>query len=243
MFSIYFFWYRYSFLRILFTNLLVPLLVLHWMFRSISHQFTPEPFFTLQHSEVLQIHVTTYKWSLKWTYCMPSHVWACHGSVQIYFTTYLKCQREKKKSGREHNCMYLVALEKLAGLLPEITFLASRGLNGGPLRLGNTAVSLHLVYKGGKFSSPVFDKNKKQKTKKKKKETQHIAKSDVIRYSPHLLRELSLHPDWEQRQWGWLHGGKNDDSLSGKRKNKVWQVQNMCKIFIVKALLNYIILY
>lgn len=38
----------------------------------------------------------------------------------------------RKKSGREHNCMYLVALEKLSGLLPEITFLASRGLNGGP---------------------------------------------------------------------------------------------------------------
>lgn len=75
----------------------------------------------------------------------------------------------KKKSGREHNCMYLVALEKLAGLLPEITFLASRGLNGGPLHLGNTAVSLHLVYKGGKFSSPVSDKNKKQKPKKKRK--------------------------------------------------------------------------
>lgn len=75
----------------------------------------------------------------------------------------------KKKSGREHNCMYLVALEKLAGLLPEITFLASRGLNGGPLRLGNTAVSLHLVYKGGKFSSPVSDKNKKQKLKKKER--------------------------------------------------------------------------
>lgn len=36
-------------------------------------------------------------------------------------------------------------------------------------RSGNTAVSLHLVYKGEKFSSPVSDKNKKQNQKKERK--------------------------------------------------------------------------
>lgn len=36
-------------------------------------------------------------------------------------------------------------------------------------RSGNTAVSLHLVYKGEKFSSPVSDKNKKQNRRKRKK--------------------------------------------------------------------------
>lgn len=40
-------------------------------------------------------------------------------------------KKEKRESEHEHNCMYLVALEKLAGLLPEITFVASTGLSGG----------------------------------------------------------------------------------------------------------------
>lgn len=55
-------------------------------------------------------------------------------------------------------------------------------------RSGNTAVSLHLVYKGEKFSSPVSDKNKKQNRKKREK-TQHIASqmSSGTNPNPHLI--------------------------------------------------------